>query len=226
MKLVLTCEHGGNEIPEKYKSLFLNAKEALDSHRGYDLGALDLFQQLNNLADFSKAQKVSRLLIETNRSLHHPQIFSEFTQPLGREEKEEIIENYYKPYRNSVEKAISELIAEGEEVLHFSVHSFTPNLNGEERTADIGLLFDPGRTAEKEFSRKFKKILREISPDLKIRYNYPYLGKSDGFTTYLRKKFPNYYRGIELEVNQKFSDGNKMDSSLKLAIFDALEENL
>lgn len=33
--------------------------------------------------------------------------------------------------------------------------------------------------------------------------NYPYLGKSDGFTTSLRKQFPFQYIGIELEINQK-----------------------
>jgi hypothetical protein len=39
--------------------------------------------------------------------------------------------------------------------------------------------------------------------------NYPYQGTSDGFTTHLRKKFPDsQYVGIELEVNQKHLDAS------------------
>jgi hypothetical protein len=44
-----------------------------------------------------------------------------------------------------------------------------------------------------------------------VRYNYPYLGKMDGFTTYLRKQFISNYIGIELEVNQKYVKENKLD---------------
>jgi len=37
-----------------------------------------------------------------------------------------------------------------------------------------------------------------------VRRNYPYTGKSDGFTAYLRRRFPaDAYIGIELEINQK-----------------------
>jgi len=37
-----------------------------------------------------------------------------------------------------------------------------------------------------------------------VRRNYPYAGKNDGFTTYLRRRFPSdAYLGIELEINQK-----------------------
>jgi len=37
-----------------------------------------------------------------------------------------------------------------------------------------------------------------------VRRNFPYKGCNDGFTSTLRKKFPNdAYLGIELEINQK-----------------------
>ncbi|PTM08135.1 MAG: N-formylglutamate amidohydrolase, partial [Bacteroidetes bacterium] len=42
MKLVLTCEHGGNQIPKQYQALFPD-KTVLQSHRGFDLGSLDVF---------------------------------------------------------------------------------------------------------------------------------------------------------------------------------------
>ena len=223
MKLVLTCEHGGNDIPAKYLPLFADAQEALNSHRGLDLGALDLFHHLSNLACFSQSNTISRLLIEINRSQGHPKLFSEFTTDLSNKEKMELIETFYFPYRFEVEKKVSELIAKGEEVLHFSVHSFTPLWKGKSRNADIGLLYDPSKPQEKSFCKNLKEKLLLQSPSLKIRYNYPYLGTADGFTTYLRKEFPKKYSGIELEVNQKFTSQNKMEPGLKTSIYNALE---
>ena len=41
-----------------------------------------------------------------------------------------------------------------------------------------------------------------------------YFGKSDGFTTYLRKKFKQHYIGLELEVNQKFAKNNRFSQDL------------
>jgi hypothetical protein len=40
--------------------------------------------------------------------------------------------------------------------------------------------------------------------------NYPYQGKADGFTTTLRRKWPaDSYVGIEIEVNQKWAQGDR-----------------
>jgi hypothetical protein len=44
----------------------------------------------------------------------------------------------------------------------------------------------------------------EALRELRVRRNYPYLGKADGFTTYLRRHFPvDRYAGVEFEVNPK-----------------------
>ena len=226
MILLLTCEHAGNEIPGEYSRYFSGAGEVLETHRGYDPGALDLFHQLTSLAAFSQQYMVSRLLVEPNRSLGHPQLFSEFTKNLPEDQKEQILEDYYLPYRHFIEDRIGNFISEGEVVLHISVHTFTPVLEGEIRKADIGLLFDPARVAERDFCQKFRLNLLHEDKDLTVRDNYPYLGVDDGFTTYLRENFPQYYLGIELEVNQKFVEENKMEKRLKNVIFEALSKIL
>ncbi|MFV0573452.1 MAG: N-formylglutamate amidohydrolase [Xanthomarina gelatinilytica] len=221
MKLVLTCEHGGNAIPQKHKHLF-HDHSVLQSHRGFDLGALDTFNHLKPLADASKKSKTSRLLIELNRSLHHENLFSEYTKALSATDKSLLISDYYLVYRNEVESAIKKFIEGKKIVLHVSVHSFTPKLNGKERHCDIGLLYDPKKPKEKEFCKQIKDKLVQTDNNLSVRFNYPYLGKADGFTTYLRKQFPNHYIGIELEINQKHSKNNQMDPQLKADIFNAL----
>ncbi len=222
MILILTCEHAGNEIPFEFRHLFPEGREVLNSHRGYDPGAFDLFTHLKKLTHFSHFQTTGRLLVETNRSLHHPNLFSEFSKNLSAEAKDEILKKHYFPYRNEVEKNIAEVLKKGEKVFHFSVHSFTPQLNGVVRNVDIGLLYDPSRQEEKRISAALKEQLLKSNSELKVRYNYPYLGKADGFTTNLRKKFPENYIGIELEVNQKFVSGNKMEASIKDAVFETL----
>ncbi|QED36898.1 N-formylglutamate amidohydrolase [Antarcticibacterium arcticum] len=226
MKLVLTCEHAGNRIPENYRYLCREDDPILQTHRGFDPGALDVYKALVSLADFSTKHLESRLLIEVNRSLHHSSLFSTYTRELPTLEKKKIIEAYYLTYRNRVESAIHEYTAKGEEVLHFSVHSFTPQLKGEIRNTDIGLLYDPRKAKEKEFCKIFKKHIEIQNPSIKVRFNYPYLGKADGFTTYLRKKFPHNYCGVELEVNQKFVSNNKMEKGIKSAILEALQKSI
>ena len=222
MILILTCEHAGNEIPEPYGDLFSGAGEVLETHRGFDPGARDLFQHLSGLAVFSQEYMISRLLVEPNRSLGHQQLFSEFTAPLEESQKGEILEQFYLPYREYIESLINNFVREGDEILHISVHSFTPILDGKVRNADIGLLFDPSRKAEKDFCERLKENILQEDKNLNVRFNYPYLGIDDGFTTYLRQIFPQHYLGIELEVNQKFVQDNKMEKRLKNVIFEAL----
>lgn len=224
MKLIVTCEHGGNEIPEKYAQYFEEHQAVLKTHRGLDLGALDFFNHLKPLAEFASFSTVSRLLIELNRSLHHKNLFSEFSKELPLSIKKELIAEYYLPYRDHIENEISKHINQNELVLHLSIHSFTPVLNTIQRNCGIGLLFDSRIDKEKQVASLLKDSISSKTDNFKVRFNYPYLGKMDGFTTYLRKQFPMNYIGIEIEINQKYAEENKNKMFLKDILFDALSE--
>tara|TARA_B100000929_G_C15484103_1_gene412220 strand:- start:337 stop:1026 length:690 start_codon:yes stop_codon:yes gene_type:complete len=224
MRLVLTCEHAFPDIPEQYQKLFFKEPEILNTHEAYDPGAFDLFQELENLADFSHFQTIGRLLIETNRSKHHPKLFSRYSRLLSDQDKADILQIYYTSYRTIIESKIREYMKEGEAVIHLSVHTFTPVLNGVERNCDIGILYDPKRLTEKNFCYDFKAAIQRKNSKLKLRFNYPYLGKADGFTTALRKIFPENYSGIEIEVKQKWVSRNKMDSNIKTLLLESLKE--
>ncbi len=219
MQLFLTCEHGGHEIPKSYTKYFSD-HAVLSSHRGWDIGALKAARHLSvALGAPLYHATISRLLVELNRSIQHPKLFSDFTSVLKPAEKKQLLEEYYFPYRNEVERKIKETAADAT-VLHISVHSFTPILHGQARNAAIGLLYDPRRPDEKQFCQQLKTSLLEELPDLKIRLNYPYRGTSDGFTTYLRKRFAKNYIGIELEINQKnlIEEGDVITSAVSAAI--------
>jgi len=130
---------------------------------------------------------------------------SEATRHLSLRERREILDVYYHPHRKRVAAAIAEIIDSGDRVLHICSHSFTPELNGHVRTADIGMLYDPGRPGEVAFATAWIDALRAADPTLRLRRNYPYLGKSDGVAQVLRRVHPaDVYVGIELEVNQRY----------------------
>ncbi|GGF99612.1 N-formylglutamate amidohydrolase [Pontibacter amylolyticus] len=226
LRLLLTCEHGGNLIPAAYAPLFQGHEEILNTHQGSDIGALELYNTLKPIADVGFYAETSRLLVELNRSLHHAKLFSSYTQVLPPAEKERLLEKHYKPYREQVEQMVSDFVSAGRGVLHVAVHTFTPVLNGEERQADIGLLYDPKRKHEQAFSKDWKAALNKADKDLLVRFNYPYLGISDGFPTYLRRKFTaNEYVGIELEVNQKFpQQGGARWQELQMLLARTLQE--
>ena len=201
---LITCEHGGNRIPARYRPLFRGCEVLLDSHRGYDPGALVMARELASAFGAPLvASTVSRLLVDLNRSLGHPQCLSTATRGASRTLRAEIVERHYLTYRAEVERLVGRLVSRRRRVIHIASHSFTPELDGRVRTADVGLLYDPGRHAEVDLCARWKAALIAMAPQLRVRRNYPYAGKGDGLTRYLRMHFPaDAYVGIELEVNQ------------------------
>jgi len=139
--LVLTCEHGGNRIPRPYAHLFHGSAKLLASHRGWDRGALPLARLLSReLRRPLLAVTWSRLFVEANRSPTNRHIWSDFTKGLPYEERRQILEQWWRPHREQVERAVADAIARGHRVVHIAVHSFTPELDGDVRNADVGLL--------------------------------------------------------------------------------------
>jgi predicted N-formylglutamate amidohydrolase len=209
VELILSCEHGGNRVPARYRGVF--SETLLATHRGYDPGALTVAR------DFAAAtgarlfySTISRLLVELNRPLGHHQIFSARAIRLAPALREELIERYYLPYWRAVEGAVEKALSRGRRVLHLSVHSFAPRLAGVRRMTDIGLLFDPRRALEAQFCELWRHALHERAPRLRVRHNYPYRGTADALTTSLRERFAaKPYLGIEIEINQKFPRGDQ-----------------
>lgn len=205
--IIFTCEHGGHRVPAEYRSLFAGRQRLLQSHRGYDPGALELAQQLSRRIRAPLVfSEVTRLLVELNRSPDSEDFFSAITRSAAQEQRGRIVSDHYLPYRRKVERRIAGWLEEGRRVLHLSIHSFTPVFRGRRRDLDIGLLYDPARNQEAAFCKAWRKSLLKCDPSLIVRANQPYRGTADGFTTYLRtlSGAGARYAGIELEVNQRF----------------------
>ena len=218
MKLMLTCEHASNRLPAAFKKAV--PADVLKTHRAYDIGAVQVFRKLVRFAkpEFSCEGKFSRLFVDLNRTITNKSAFSEYYEAIDARDKA-VAEKakaqataYWKEYRDNVEKFVQQNISKGNkgtankdaEIVHLGIHSFTPVLNGKVRNTDIGILYDPARPQERAYANVIKDEIKRLYPAMKVRFNYPYKGTSDGLTTTLREKFGPRYVGIEIEINQKF----------------------
>ena len=108
---------------------------------------------------------------------------------------------YYTPYRRAADDAVRAAIERAGRCLHLSVHSFSAALSAKRSTCDVGVLYDPGRQAERHVAADLQRELTQNA--LRARRNYPYRGNTGGLTTALRRRFASgVYCGIELELNQ------------------------
>lgn len=223
MKLMLTCEHASNKLPAAFKKAV--PTEVLKTHRAYDIGAVQVFRKLVKFAkpEFFCEGKFSRLFVDLNRTITNKSAFCEYYDALEASDKAATEKAkaqataYWNEYRATIKKFVQQNIGKDSrgnsgksaenkdvEIIHLGIHSFTPVLNGKVRNTDIGILYDPTRPQERAYANVIKAEIKRLYPTMKVRFNYPYKGTSDGLTTTLRKKFGPQYVGIEIEINQKF----------------------
>lgn len=202
--IVLTCEHASARVPAALKVRFAGCRAVLASHRGSDLGALPVARRMAAaLGAPLFAGRVSRLVVDLNRSPGRRGLFSEFTRTLDSPTRAILLDRYHRPHWEAVEAALRAGMRRRGRVIHLGVHSFTPVLDGQVRRVDVGLLYDPRRPVEVSLAGALADALGEVHPGLMVRSNQPYRGVTDGLTTALRRLLPSdRYVGLELELNQ------------------------
>lgn len=210
---LITCEHASNYVPTEFRNLKI-PKEILNSHYGFDLGAYELAKSLyKSIPKKEKIflySKISRLLIDFNRSLENPQIFSKFTKNLNLNQKQKLIKEYQN-FRKKSYNFIVKYINKNYLIVHLSIHSFTPVYKNKIRKNEIGILYDPKRKIEKYFVKKLKKTLNYY----KCYLNLPYRGFTDGHVSKLRKIFKKNYLGLEIEISQRILNNNIIKTKIE-----------
>lgn len=214
--LVFSCEHASAWVPKRWHDVLDPRSSVLSSHRAYDLGAQELatFLARQFRAPLFTGQ-VTRLLVDLNRPLHHPRVFPQTPGKLSNDQKQRLATDYHAPYWQKVSEEINEHLRSRELVVHLSVHTFTPRLGRQTRTADIGLLYDPNRSREAKLCTTWQRYLAVANPALRVRRNYPYRGTSAGLTSSLRSSISSAaYLGIELEVSQRWVEAPRWPKQL------------
>jgi predicted N-formylglutamate amidohydrolase len=208
---VVTCEHAGCRVPAELFDLASGRERMLAGPRGFDAGALVLARALaRRLGEPLHASFVTRLLVDANRSPHNPRVFGALAARLDAAGRRRALERWYRPYRERVETAIL-AFARRRRVVHVSVHTFSPRTFSPppwdaERSPDFGILYDPSRPGERAFAARLRAAVLRDCPELRVRRNFPFRGRSDGLATAMRRRLGGRrYLGIEIELSQEIA---------------------
>ncbi len=180
-RIVLTCEHAGNCIPESLGILGLEEISDLSRHIAWDVGAAATARHIANQIDAPLVlQNYSRLLIDCNRpenSVESIPLISDGTKVVGNDnltafDRKRRFSEIVLPFHKSVERLLDERIDRNETPLVFAIHSFTPNLKTGEtiRPWDLGLLYN----RDNRLAVLFRQSLEDIDHDLLVADNEPY----------------------------------------------------
>lgn len=222
-KLVISCEHASNKLPAVWSRKLKIPKHILSSHCGYDIGVKSIARGISKHFKATYVEgKYSRLLIDLNRTSRSRSLFSKWAlSNLRAGERLEVLQKFYTPHVESLRKSMP--IRQEHCYLHLGIHSFTPQLHGETRNNDFGILYDPKRALEKKISKKLVESLRQIKPDFHTRYNYPYRGDHGGIVEIFRSShLPSNYVGLEIEINQKRLQSKKAQKEILEVLIQAI----
>lgn len=176
--LVLTCEHASAKIPAAYNNLGL-PDSAFQTHIARDFGCAELTAALAGALNCTAfLGNWSRLLIDLNRREEEAELIVQTSdgiavpgnRNLNAEEKEYRLTSFYRPYHQAIEDKLTALRQLNKKPRLFSIHAFTPQLQGGKfRPWNAGILF-------LEPTPLSRSLLARLSalPGLKTEANQPY----------------------------------------------------
>ena len=202
--ILLVCDHASRRFPGALGTMGLDPF-ARRCHLAVDIGAGPLTEKVAaELGVTAVLCQYSRLIVDCNRQLMDPGAYLEFSdgvvipgnRNLHREEKEQRADAIYWPYHNAIEAEIARLRAAGVEPVFVSIHSFTPVMNGESRTWEMGVLWDKDRVTAEVFINE----LREAG--FLVGDNEPYSGKAPQDFTIDHHAEPIALPHVGIEIRQ------------------------
>jgi len=227
LSLILSCEHASGHVPTRYAHALASraAQTALKTHRGLDLGAVALARELSKRLGVPVLEgRLTRLLIDLNRSAGHENLLSEWSRHLDSGDIQ-ALQAIHAAHWNEAQARVERTKGP---VVHWAIHTFTPVLHGSPRNFDVGLLYDPKRPREVAEASRLRAAL--LVRGISVRRNAPYRGVANCLPTAFRRRFPAArYAGLELEVNQQLlwhqPDRTKRRQLLE-ALYEVLAKNL
>ena len=145
--LVLLCDHAANAVPRALNNLGLTAAQ-LNAHIAWDPGAAEVARLLSNSLDAPLVLSgYSRLVIDCNRPLQSLESIPEQSagimvpgnQTLTNAERELRVNCLFAPYHQAIQQLLNR--RQARPTILLSIHSFTPNLNGQQRPWHIGVSY-------------------------------------------------------------------------------------
>lgn len=209
--LVLLADHAKRALPDEYGDLGL-PKAEFDRHIAYDIGVERVTRRLAELTGAPALMaNFSRLLIDPNRGEDDPTLIRQLydgtviagNYPLSPQERERRLDLFYRPYHDAVGAMIASVhAATGVAPFVFSVHSFTPVMQGKVRPWHVGILWDLDDRAP-------KALIDALSADpaLVVGDNEPYDGALRGDTMF-KHAIVNGFAHALIEIRQDLIAGD------------------
>jgi len=186
--LLLLADHAGRKLPSDYGSLGLPEAE-FERHIAYDIGVEAVTRGLAAALGVPAVLcHFSRLLIDPNRGEDDPTLIRQLydgtvisgNYPMESQEREARLQGFYRPYHRAVSDTIRDVReASGQAPMIFSVHSFTPVMQGFVRPWHVGVLWD----MDHRVAWPLIEMLAS-DPALCVGDNEPYDGALRGDTMY------------------------------------------
>ena len=209
---MLVADHARRDLPEEYGSLGLPTVE-LERHIAYDIGVEAVTRELAAALDVPAViANFSRLLIDPNRGEDDPTLIRQLydgtvvpgNYPMALAERERRLDGFYRPYHDAVGAMIASVAqASGKAPFIFSVHSFTPVMQGIERPWHVGILWD----LDDRVARPLIDMLAE-DKNLIVGDNEPYDGALRGDTMF-KHAIVNGFAHALIEIRQDLISDNK-----------------
>ena len=203
--LVLLADHARRDLPDEYGNLGLPPAE-LQRHIAYDIGVESVTRRLAALTGAPAVLAgFSRLLIDPNRGEDDPTLIRQLydgtlvpgNYPMASQERDRRLERFYRPYHDAVSAMIASVAkTSGAAPFIFSVHSFTPVMQGRPRPWHAGVLWDLD-------DRVARPLIEMLAKDalLVVGDNEPYDGALRGDTMY-KHAIVNGFAHALLEIRQ------------------------
>ncbi len=210
--LVLSCEHASWTQPP---GIDLGVPhEVVRSQAGWDHGAFEIASQLSEAVGLPvHAGAFTRMFVDLNRAPDHPDVIPTvcYGAPvpgnahLTAGDRAARVDMFHAPYWDAVRRDVNARLIDCGAVVHFSSHSFSPELDPANRNFDIGVLYDTSHEFEAEMSERLMFQLRRAG--LTVRANQPYGGTGPYICAVLRTELVGQrYAGIEIETSHALTD--------------------
>jgi len=206
--LLFVCDHASCRFPESLGDMGLDPF-ARRCHLAIDIGAGSLTESLAGKTGATAVlAQYSRLIVDCNRQLMDPGAFLEYgdgilvpgNRNLHQDEKDRRADAIYWPYHRAIDEQVKRLSALGSLPTFVSIHSFTPVLNGEARSWQVGVLWDKDRALAEIFIEGFRAAGYQTGD------NEPYSGKAPQDYTIDTHAEPQGLPHVGIEIRQDLID--------------------
>lgn len=223
---LLVCDHASRRIPERLGDLGLD-RQHLGEHIAWDIGAEVMTRRLAERLDARAILAgFSRLVVDCNRYLDHPQAFVEVSDQIAVPGNQSLTDNakaeraaaLHQPYHAAIARHIDESLAAGRTPSLIAVHTMTDRMRGGElRPQEVTVCW----ARDGRLALPFMASL-EARQDVHVGDNDPYgLDLGEDYTVpeqAMRHGLPH----LQLEVRQDLVDDEAKAERWADILFDAM----